>query len=211
MKRWLTMVLVLVGALALATTGVTVAQETTSLHKHNGGRNQATTTQPSSSSPSQVPELTNNSKRGSSTPTALPQSMQSGVQQSAQSAQPASSSGPVYGPYSHSYADTSTIYRGFAATSYGFVYPQPSNTNFYLDLYYYDPSNGTVTYEESLFPKTYLDSISGNPIEYYDQDAYNISPTAFPSGTYIIFADNCVNALKPTNGCVENYSVVNVS
>jgi len=210
MRSRLIKVLVLAVALALVTTGITVAQQTTSLHKQKSA-NQATTTQPSSSSPSQVTQLTNDGKRGGSTASSLPQSMQSGVQQSAQSAQPAASSGPVYGPYSHSIADTSTLYRGFGAMTYGFVYPVPNNLGtLYLDFYYYDSTNQQLVHEGYVTPHLYTDTVSGKQVVYYDSTPYDI-PTSDPSGTWVIFAGNCDDPLNPTNGCVENYSTANVS
>ena len=210
MKRWLIMVLVLAVALALATAGVTVAQQTTNLHKHNGGRNQATTQPSSSSSPSQTPELTNDGKLGSSTATNLPESMKSAVQQSGgQSAGPAASSGPVYGPYTHSVADTSTIYRGFAAVSYGFVYPYPTNPNLRINSYYYDPSNQQLVFFGGITPQEYAGTLSGQPVLYY-VILYAL-PTSAPSGTWVLFAGNCQDPLQPSGGCVENYTVVNVA
>ena len=133
-----------------------------------------------------------------------------GSQQSAQSAQPASSSGPVYGPFSQSYAGTSTLYRGFGAITYGFVYPVPSNRNFSVNFYYYNSSTKQLVLEVSYTPTVFTSTMGSTTVFYYYEPEVFLLTTQ-PSGTYIVVAGNCTDPLNPTNGCEENYSTVNVA
>jgi len=202
MKRWLIMVLVLVGALALATTGVTVAQEN---HKHGS-------TQQTSSSPSSKDAP----KHELGTTSEPSEAMKSAIQSAQGGAEPtASSSGPVYGPFVRSYFDTNNkLFNGFPGLAYGYVYPTQGDTNyFFVDYFYYDSSTGKLT--DNLADHTPLFTDDSGTAQYYSDAPISRNFTQTETGTWVAVGNNCYNASNPSGGgpngsCVEGFDAFTV-
>jgi hypothetical protein len=178
MKR-LIILLMFVGAMALLSTGISLAQEKTSSapsHKHG-----------SKASLPQVPGLTTHTSKRTTSDT-----------KSAKSGAAAPATSTVYGPFIRNFWDGTTDYHGYPSLIYGYIYPQPSYTTEYADFWLYNSSSGNWDYQGAQSMSLFTDS--DNSYAYYDT-VWKPSQ----SGYWKIMIDNCVDPQNPS-GC--DYSVV---